>query len=113
MTLEEKEFTSFPTMSHDDFQKEYQCDFKSNIEIMHYDDVSADIKYQIHLDEFGNDRGYVADCVVIKLHDNGTQRVSYYANLNDFIKHPKWDESSCYVVCFDEKYKRNIGSETK
>lgn len=83
------------------------CDFKSNVEIMHYDDISADIKYVIDIREFGNDKGYIADCVVIRLGNNGGPLVSYYANLNDFTNHPKWNYENCFVVCFDEHYKRD------
>ena len=84
---------------------EYQCDFKSNITIIHYDDVCPSIRSRIHLDEFGIDNGYVVDCVVIN-YKWGTPRVSYYANLSDFTGHPKWDSKECFVVCLEDQYKR-------
>lgn len=99
-------------MDEKSFRNEYQCEFKSGVEIMHYDDTSADIQSKIYVNEFGNDRGYIVDCVVMNFR-NGNPSVSYYANLGDFAGHPKWNYKECFVVCFDERYKLDNKSETK
>lgn len=87
------------------FLDEYQCEFKSDVEIMHYDDTSSDIQSQISVNEFGNDRGYIVDCVVLNFR-SGDPHVSYYANLGDFTGHPKWNHKECFVVCVEDKYRR-------
>lgn|SRR3990172_1834379 len=101
-------------MTRESFLQEYQCDFKQNYEISHYDDLSAGIKSCIDLREFGIDRDkkssktYYVDCAVISIR-NGIPAVSYYANMNDFASHPKFKDDNL-VVCLHEQYRR---SETK